>query len=287
MSVGADVSPEAWRASGDFFTWRDQQIFVRTGGAGEPLLLVHGFPTASWDWAPIWDALTVHYRVIALDLIGFGFSAKPHRFHYAITVQADLVDALLAREGVTRYRLLAHDYGDSVAQELLARQREGAAARLERVCLLNGGLFPETHRAVTTQKLLASSLGPLVARLITYRGFSKTMRSICARPLDERELRGMWQLANRDGGVALMPKLIGYIAERRRTRARWVGALIDAPVPVRLVVGPDDPISGAHMIARYRELVPRADVVELAGVGHYPQLEAPDRVLPPVLDFFA
>jgi len=81
--------------------------------------------------------------------------------------------------------------------------------------------------------------------------------------------------------------LIGYMAERRRYRERWVGALVETKTPIRLIDGIDDPISGAHMDARYRELVPNADIVELPGVGHYPQVEAPAAVQAAVLEFMA
>jgi pimeloyl-ACP methyl ester carboxylesterase len=70
-----------------------------------------------------------------------------------------------------------------------------------------------------------------------------------------------------------------YIDERRAHRSRWVGALVQAEVPLTLIDGAADPISGAHMGARWRELVPRADVTLLDGIGHYPQVEAPAAVL--------
>jgi pimeloyl-ACP methyl ester carboxylesterase len=282
------MTPDEWRAQGDFFEWRGARIFFRCAGRGEPVLLIHGFPTASWDWAPLWPALADRYRVMTLDMIGFGFSSKPRDFGYSILAQADLFGALLAREQVTSYRLIAHDYGLTVAQELLARQREEAAApRITSVCLLNGGLFPETHRALPTQKLLASPLGPLIARLSSYRTFARAMRRVWgAHPVPEEELRAMWQLIETNNGMRVMPKLIGYMAERRLYRARWVGALVGAPMPVRLIDGLVDPISGAHMVARYRELVPNPDVVELPSVGHYPQLEAPAEVERAILDHF-
>src|SRR6185436_3629645 len=189
-------TPEQWLAGGASFEWRGQRIFFRAEGRGEPLLLIHGFPTASWDWWALWPALAARYRVLTLDMIGFGFSAKPRRFGYSISAQADLFGAFLARENVTRYGVLAHDYGLTVAQELLARQGEDAAApRITAVCLLNGGLFPETHRPLPTQRLLASPLGPVLARLTTYRTFAAAMRRIWgAHPVAEPELRAMWQL---------------------------------------------------------------------------------------------
>ncbi len=277
------MTPEEWRAGGGTFEWQGHRIFCRVQGMGEPLLLIHGFPTASWDWWKLWPELTARYRCLALDMLGFGFSDKPRDTEYTILAQADLQEALLAREGVTGYRLLAHDYGLTVAQELLAR-----GSNIRGACLLNGGMFPEAHRPVLTQKLLASPLGPLVARLSSYRTFARTMRRIWgATPPAEDELRAMWSLVRESHGMRVMPKLIGYVAERRKYRDRWVGALVQAKVPVRLIDGLLDPISGEHMVARYRELVPAPDVVELPGVGHYPQIEAPSPVLAAVLEFFA
>ncbi len=278
------TSLDVWRAGGERFAWRGHDVFVRTGGSGEPMLLVHGFPTSSWDWARLWPRLVERYRIVTLDLIGFGFSAKPKDFAYAIAAQADLVEAVLAREGVTRYRLFAHDYGVTVAQELLARGGD----RISSVCFLNGGLFPETHRALPIQRALASRLGPYIARFARYRGFAAGMRRIWGRhPLTDDELRAMWNLARENDGIARMPALLGYIAERKRHRARWVGALVDARLPRRLIAGMVDPVSGAHMVARYRQLVRDPDVVELADVGHYPQVEAPDAVAEAALSFFA
>jgi pimeloyl-ACP methyl ester carboxylesterase len=67
--------------------------------------------------------------------------------------------------------------------------------------------------------------------------------------------------------------------ERRQQRERWVGALVKAAVPLKLINGEADPISGGHMVTRYRELVPHPDVTVLPGIGHYPQCEAPAQVL--------
>jgi pimeloyl-ACP methyl ester carboxylesterase len=281
------VTVEAWRSSGDNFEWRGQRVFFRVEGSGDPLLLIHGFPTSSWDWAGMWPELVARYRVMTLDMIGFGFSAKPRDWNYSLTVQADLFGALLEREKVTSYRMVAHDMGNSVAQELLARQKGDAKQKPIAACVLNGGLFPEAHHPVIAQKLLASPIGPLFARVTSYRLFSRSMRKIWGRtPPSEEELRAMWTLVTERDGMRVMPQLIGYIAERKRNRERWVGAIVNPPCPVRLINGPLDPVAGADTIARYRELVPNANVVVLEGVGHYPQVEAPSKVLAAVLEHF-
>jgi pimeloyl-ACP methyl ester carboxylesterase len=286
------ISLADWTASGHSFAHRGQPIFFRTSdtAAGEPLLLIHGFPTASWDWEAVWPALAARWPLLAPDLIGFGLSAKPAGYAYSIADQADLCEGLLAAQGIAAYHVLAHDYGDTVAQELLARQREpGSRPRLRSGSFLNGGLFPETHRPVLTQRMLLSPLGPLLARLANRRMFARNLRAIFGpdTPPDDALIAGMWSLLEHNDGRAAMPRLIRYIVERREQRERWVGALRDSPVPLQLIDGAADPISGAHMAARYRELVPDADVTLLARIGHYPQVEAPAAVAAAYLGFRA
>jgi pimeloyl-ACP methyl ester carboxylesterase len=274
-------SPGEWRRKGASFTYRGHEIFVRSAGdkAAPVLLLIHGFPTASWDYAPLWDGLAARWRVLTLDMLGFGFSAKPRNYSYSISGQADLMEAFLRAESVTNFHVLAHDYGDTVAQELLAR--DSVQPRLRSVCLLNGGLFPEAHHPLLIQRLLSSPLGPLVARLSTRRSFALSMRQIFAqdRPPTPAELEGFWELLTHGNGRAVLAAVSRYRHERRRLRGRWVGALQAAAVPLRLIVGMADPVAGATIAARYRQLVPHPDVLELAGVGHYPQMEVPDQVL--------
>jgi pimeloyl-ACP methyl ester carboxylesterase len=279
---------DEWQARGRRFLHRGHEIFYLEEGSGPALLLIHGFPTASWDWSPLWERLTARFRVIAPDLIGFGFSAKPRRHAYGIADQADLCAGLLAERGMREVDVLAHDYGDTVAQELLARFNEGAGPlALRSACFLNGGLFPETHRPRLVQKLLIGPLGPLVARLLSRRSFARSFSAVFGprtQPTPE-ELDAFWRLVSGGGGRRVMHRLIRYMAERRAHRPRWVGALQRSRVPLRLVDGALDPVSGEHMAARYRELVPEPDVVLLPDVGHYPQWEAPEAVLAALLAF--
>ena len=287
-----DDELQQWRASGTCFEHEGQRVFYRDEGNGPVLLCLHGYPTASWDWHRVWPRLLGRYRLIAPDLLGFGFSDKPRDHAYSIAGQATRVEALLAMLGIQKLHLLAHNYGDTVAQELMARQHARLQAgqpgvELSTVTLLNGGLFPEAHRARTVQKLLRSPLAPLLLRLFNRRGFARNIRAIfgAGTQPDAADLARMWTLVNHGGGRANMGRLLHYIDERRQFRERWVGALVNAGMPLRLVAGMDDPVSGAHMVARYRQLVPHADVIELPGIGHYPQWEAPDQVAQAVLEF--
>jgi pimeloyl-ACP methyl ester carboxylesterase len=282
----------AWRDAGEFIDICGHRMYCRRAGAGPRLLLIHGFPTSSFDWAPMWSMLTARFEVLAFDLLGLGFSAKPHDHRYSVREQADIAEAVARHFGWDTALVLAHDYGDTVAQELLARQREerapAATLRIQRLCLLNGGLFPETHRARPIQRLLASPLGPRLVGLMSRRSFARSLNALFSptRPLSGASIDEYWALLQHDAGIHAVPSLLGYMAERRRERARWVGALQTAEMPIRLICGALDPVSGLHMAERYRELVPRADVVMLGDVGHFPQLETPTAVFAAANEFF-
>jgi len=225
--------------------------------------------------------------VIACDMLGFGDSAKPLDHDYCLLEQADLQQALLEHLRVQRpVHVLAHDYGDSVAQELLARHYE-SRFKMSSCVFLNGGLFPETHRPALVQKLLLSPLGWMIGRAFGRNALASSFKQIFgpdSRP-SESALDDFWSLIDAQDGPRVLHKLIGYIPQRRRQRERWVAAMQRGDVPLRVIDGEVDPISGGHMVARYRELVPNADTVLLANIGHYPQFEAPVLVLKHYLAF--
>ncbi len=283
---------ERWRRDGHAYRHNGHGIFYADAGEGPWLVAIHGFPTASWDWHPLWPELTARFRVVAPDMIGFGWSDKPRGYDYAVVDQATLHEGLLRELGAARVHVLAHDYGDSVAQELLARHEERArrgdgSLAIESVCFLNGGLIPEAHRPRAVQKILASRLGPLVGLLTSKRAFGTGMAAVFGRdtPPSAALVDELWTLLRHASGHRVLHRLIGYMEERRQNRARWVDVLARTNVPLRLIDGALDPVSGAHLAARYRELVPDADVVDLPHVGHYPQIEDPAAVLRAFLAF--
>src|SRR5262245_12699671 len=98
---------DAWRAAGRETSFHGHRIFYREEGAGDALACIHGFPTASWDWYRVWPQLTARFRVVALDMLGFGFSAKPNPHRYTIAEQADVHEALLAELGIPAVHVLA------------------------------------------------------------------------------------------------------------------------------------------------------------------------------------
>uniref|UniRef100_A0AAY4BQS2 AB hydrolase-1 domain-containing protein n=2 Tax=Denticeps clupeoides TaxID=299321 RepID=A0AAY4BQS2_9TELE len=194
-----------WHSAGGSFAFRGSSVFYRESfgavGSSDVVILLHGFPTSSYDWNKIWEPLNQRFnRVVALDFLGFGFSDKPHR--YSIFEQASVVEALVAHLGLSDHRvnILSHDYGDTVALELLYRsdQKRSGHLTINSLCLSNGGIFPETHYPRLLQKVLKDSsfLSPLLTRLINFPLFSRG--SVSEPPLATRPevgwVGGAWRL---------------------------------------------------------------------------------------------
>ena len=282
-------SLEQWQQGGKWFSYGGHAIFSRMAGQGEPLVLLHGFPTSSWDWNRLWPMLVQHHQVYTLDMLGFGFSDKPTLYDYSIEDQADLFEGWIAGLGLKSVCLLAHDYGGSVAQELLAREQEGVLPfSIRQVCFLNGALFPEVHRPLLIQKLLRSPLGGLVSLGLTRGAFERNFTRLFppGQPPSKADLDDFWYLLTYNNGRGILHRLIHFMEERRCHRNRWVGALQNARQPLRLISGVADPVSGAAMALRFRELIPNPDVVSLRNVGHYPHFESTGEVYRAWRDFW-
>jgi pimeloyl-ACP methyl ester carboxylesterase len=291
-----DAELERWKAAGRYFDYLGFEVFYRNEGSGPLLLLIHGYPFNTWDWAPIWSTLTERFTVIAPDMLGMGFSDKPSVYEYSVPDHADMHEALLAQLGVTSCHILAHDIGDSVGQEMLARhefaQQSYGSLRIESVTWLNGGLFNETYRPRLMQKVLSRTpLGDLVSHspnvLLSQRVLERTINELFGpHTQPSPRMHDLFnQILDYNDGKRVTHKVGRFVNDRYLYRNRWVRAMRQTKVPMRLIDGPADPNSGRHMADRYRQLIPNPDVVVLDdGIGHWPQIEAPQAVLAALLE---
>jgi pimeloyl-ACP methyl ester carboxylesterase len=269
-----------WVEQGERMRLGGYDIFYRQDGdpGGSPVTLIHGFPTSSHDWSLVLPALTVAgLRVTTLDLLGFGASAKPRGHVYTIVEQASIVESLWSELAITSTALVAHDYGVSVAQELLARD----SLRITRMAWLNGGVYPDLHRPIPMQRLLHGPAGVLLGRLTSETSLRRAVTQITGRPVNPEVLHDMWLSISRHGGRGHQHRLLGYIDERIVHRERWVSALETFPGETMFIWGPADPVSGAHVLPRLGDRLPDARIVVLdqePATGHWPQLENPTAV---------
>lgn len=269
----------AWQQRGESECFRDRSIHVfRQQAEGPLLLLLHGFPSSSYDWRLLLDEIG-RRNVLAFDFLGFGLSDKPRDHDYSLFWQADLTEELVRCHGGERPVLvLAHDMGTSVANELMARDLEGKLAmEIAGIVLFNGSMVLAASSPTPAQRALRSRFGPLVARLSSELFFRQQFGSVfsTAHPLSAAEAADQWSLVCHNGGRTLGHRLVSYMDQRERFAERWHGAIRDWPGALSLTWGMRDPVATPKVLAALRELRPGVAVSELPELAHYPQLEDP------------
>ena len=278
------MKQEDWQARGAHHEIAGHSVFaVDTGGDEDrpTLVVLHGYPTSSHDYYRVLDDLAAEYRVIVHDHLGFGLSDKPKNYSYSLLEQADVALLLWQKLGVRSASVFSHDYGTSIATELLARWNRGfRPITLESMILCNGSVHIELAKLRFIQKLLRDrTLGPVVARLTSQPVFNRNMRRIWHDPstLPQTDLDVMWQLLIRDGGRAVLPEITQYLRDRVQFWHRWIGALQHSQLPLGFLWGAEDPIVGGDIAKVHHDEAPGSELIILENVGHYPMLEAPER----------
>jgi pimeloyl-ACP methyl ester carboxylesterase len=246
-----------------------------------PLLVLHGFPSSSFDFHRVVDRLAADRRVLLFDMLGYGLSDKPD-LAYTFGLQADIAMALVDEVGTHRLALLTHDVGDTVGGELLARNLEDRwPVEITGRVLTNGSIYMRWVRLSDGQRFLldlpdqrlAEGSGP--DRDTVVAGITATFSPLTV--VGDDELSAQWEMIAHLDGQLLLPRLIRYVEERRRHEERFTGAIEGHPSPLTVVWGRDDPIAVAAMAEALADLGNKVHLLD--GVGHYPMLEAPDRFL--------
>jgi pimeloyl-ACP methyl ester carboxylesterase len=266
------AAAEDWRSRGRAVAVGGREIHVfRREGEDPVLVLLHGFPSSSYDWRGLLDE-EVDQAVLAFDFLGFGLSEKPPGEDFGLFRQADLAEQLIRHEFPVRpCFLVAHDMGTSVATELMARDLEGRlSADVVGALLFNGSIILGLAQPTLAQKLLRTRAAPLVARLMNERFFRRQFASLFSsdHPLDPGEAADQWSLIANGGGHRLTHQQIVYMDERERHAERWHGAFRDWPKPLNLLWGMRDPVAVPAVLEGLRELRPRVPVTELPRLGH-------------------
>lgn len=251
------------------------------------MVILHGYPTSTYDYYKVYPELASKFRVVMHDHLGFGFSDKPQNIEYSLMDQADRALELWKQLGLKKVTLFAHDYGTSVATEIIARHNEGTLdIDIEKLILCNGSIHIELSQLRTIQKLLKHKFwGKYVAMLTNYPIFRKNMRNIYfdKSKVTDEELREMWNLIELNGGRKIIHKLTQYITERYLFWDRWVGGLELTQIPTKIVWAKNDPIAIPEIAELLVSEIPNNELIWMEDTGHFLMLENPKEWLELIL----
>ncbi len=235
-----------------------------TRGAGEPLVLIHGFPTSGHLWGEVVPLLPSGHRVVVLDLLGYGRSDLPGAQRLDLNAHADRVVAMLDALRIREAAVVGHGLGGGVAQSLAVR----FPARVSRLCLVSSvafeawpargfRLWSHLHGlvSVTPPSWIQSMLRTSLQR--GYANADQGMHSL------ERYARAF---ASTDGRAALVRHLRALDPAQTAALSPQLGHLT---MPTAVVWGREDPFVPVSLGARLRDAIPRATLDVVPSARHY------------------
>ena len=255
-------------------------VHVEQRGAGEPVVLLHGFGESTYSFRYVLPALAERYRVIAVDLNGFGYTDRPRDpAHYTLDGQQRLVLGVLDHLGVESAHFVGHSYGGGLTLWIAAHHPE----RVRSMVLVDTTLPLYS----TTQRKRLANLRPFT---FVY------LRTVVLR---ERYVRQSLEAAYEDDSLAT-PDVVRAFLDRLRIAGiddAYYGllaklgdppALVDLAAidtPALVVWGREDRRTSLRNGERIAAALPRARLIGIPGCGHVPMEEKPRELLAEVLPF--
>jgi abhydrolase domain-containing protein 6 len=248
------------------------------GGAGEPLVLVHGIGADKDNWDRVAMYLTHHYRVISIDLPGFGDSSKPADADYGIDAQVARLDQILDALQLP----VVHLGGNSMGGWITAAYTAAHPARVQTLWLLDPAGVQAAKESEVRRAYRESSQYLLFAR--SEAEYERIIDVVFVHrpfvPYSVRHVLAQRAVANYDLHTAIFRKLM----------EQWEATALDGRVtglrtPTLIVFGDHDravdPSAGETLV----KLMPSAKLVVLPDVGHLPMLEVPRRAAGDYIDW--
>jgi pimeloyl-ACP methyl ester carboxylesterase len=265
--------------AGQFVRVGGQLVHVEQAGAGEPVVLLHGFGASVYSWRKVMPVLAEGHRVVAIDLNGFGYTQRPRsRESYTREGQAKLVLETMDALGIARAHIVGHSYGGGITLYLASRHPE----RFRSMVLVDSS----APTYANDRRSRAAALRPLDALFV---------RTLALRPGAVRKalLRSFWD----DSKVT--PELVRAYSDRVAVEGvgyAFYGLTAPVPpgapveletieIPTLVVWGAHDELISPESGRRAAARLPHSEFVLLDGSGHLPMEEQPDALLRAVLPF--
>jgi pimeloyl-ACP methyl ester carboxylesterase len=265
--------------AGQFVRAGGQLVHVEQAGSGEPVVLLHGFGASTYSWRKVMPALAERYRVVAIDLNGFGYTQRPRsRASYTREGQAKLVMETMDALGIARAHIVGHSYGGGITLYLASRHPE----RFLSMVLVDSS----APTYANDRRSRAAALRPLDVLYV---------RAVALRPGAIRKalLRSFWD----DSKVT--PELVRAYAGRVAVEGvgyAFYGLTAPAPpgppvelekieIPTLVVWGAHDELISPESGRRAAARLPHSAFVLIDDCGHLPMEEQPEALLQAILPF--
>jgi pimeloyl-ACP methyl ester carboxylesterase len=249
--------------------------FQEFGDAADPtLLLIHGFTASAYVWKTVAPALADEgFHIVAVDLIGFGYSDKPASFDYTIASQARMISRFMNRLGIGRATVVGSSYGGAVAVTLALDYPE----RVEKLVLVDAVINDEATNHPIMRLARIPGLGEVITPfLVDSKAFMKFRMQGTLAPVNhhlitkDRIESVIRPLHAKDGHNAVLKAGRNWDANRIEKDAHLVNH------PTLIIWGEEDNVIPIENGEKLYNSVLNSRFVVLKNCGHVPQEEKPD-----------
>lgn len=279
--VSYNMQIEEWKPKGQFTKVYGHTVFNLHHKTDKPIIaFLHGYPSASYDYYKVLPSLENEFSYVIHDHLGFGLSDKPVNYSYSLIEQAEIAIELWKQLGLKEIHLVSHDYGTTVANEIIVRKLQGIEPiKIKSVTFCNGSMHIELAHLKFIQKLLKHPFwGKYIVALMNKRTFVKTMQDIWfdKKLCDLNEMNELWKLMQLNAGKDVLHKISQYNNERVKYWHRWIPALTQLDIPTHILWAQQDPIAVRAIAEQLHKEIPNSVYTKIDNCGHYPMLEKPD-----------
>jgi pimeloyl-ACP methyl ester carboxylesterase len=283
-----------WTDAADKIHHAENSHFVEVDGAtvhyqefGEKtnptLLLVHGYTASTYVWKTVAPMLAdANFHIVAVDLLGFGYSDKPAAFDYTIAAQARMIERLMNRLGIGKATIVGSSYGGAVASTLALDYAE----RVEKLVLVGAVCNDE----VLENPILKLAAIPFVGEILTpFMLDSKTLSKARMKQTlapdshhlitNERVESVIRPLKAKDAHYSVLASARNWDANRIQIDAHLINQ------PTLLIWGENDTVIPVRNGQSLYDSILNSRLVVLKNCGHLPQEEKPEKFVELVSGF--
>jgi pimeloyl-ACP methyl ester carboxylesterase len=291
----------AWCQAGEYYSWESTlpvnadfealNIYHICQGVPEnpAILMIHGYTTSSFDYAPLFAELSEDHYVCALDTPGYGFSDKPlNGYDYSIFDDARLVDEYIRQvAGLDEFILLTHDKGDSVGLALLQiyQAYDEKPYQINHHFITNGNIYLPLAELTNSQKALLNPIsGPLISALVSGVPLAEGLADLTfATTLSQSEIDSYASIFDYQDGGRVQHEIIEYLNERSENEVGWLEGLAKSEIPTTLIWGELDAIAPVavpdHVWTNYlQDRETPAAYWRIPCADHYLQVDEPELI---------
>jgi pimeloyl-ACP methyl ester carboxylesterase len=274
---------------GSFISVGGLRTFCRSSGSGDPIVLLHGFPTSSYDWRRFLAPLSEFGRAVAPDLYGFGYSDSPKGAEYTITGYLGFLRQFLSTLKIERFTLIGHDWGGTIGLAF-ALQNPGSISRL---VVMDTPVYSDwvAHFKVSpsyvyNRRMAKSGLYGSLVRLLLTRGRVRSLVTPHSKTtLSKEELDQYFFLFKRGMKDPIRLYSDANLKAMEALSAQASAGLGTLRVPALIVWGEEDPFFPPGTPQRLNKDIKGSELHILDGCGHWAFEEKPEQIIELVTSF--